>query len=536
MQLQVATKENPSREVQIGLLLSVDYDGKQKKAILKFLSHDGNSILVISDPYGHKPYCLSFLSKDELLKIDDLVNLPSFDHIEEIEKFDPLLQRIVKMSKIVVQDPLGISGKPSGTVKSVLKEVWEADIPYVLNYIYDLNLRPGHYYELDLVNNSLKPIPLSIPQESEERLKQISLSSHLIDSALVRGWAYYLEQPIPEIKRVALDIEVYSKDPNVLPNAENPEDKIISVAFVDSNGKKLILLLKRNNFSEVSFDKFNATVEFFNDEKQLLIRTFQILNNYPMVITYNGDSFDLPYLKNRAKLLGIPDEEIPIKIGKMQDTADLRYGVHIDLYRFFLNKSIQIYAFSGAYKEATLDAVSNSLLGKGKVTIKKPIGELSYNDLAEYCINDAELTMELTTFNDSLVIKLMILLMRISRAPIEEVARHAVSSWIRSLFLALHREKNMLIPNNDDILKVKGETVTRATIKGKKYQGAIVLSPKPGAHFNVVVMDFASLYPSVIARFNLSYETVRCPHEECKSNKVADLPHWVCTKVKGITS
>ncbi|MEM3806302.1 MAG: type B DNA-directed DNA polymerase, partial [Thermoproteota archaeon] len=187
-------------------------------------------------------------------------------------------------------------------------------------------------------------------------------------------------------------------------------------------------------------------------------------------------------------------------------------------------------------KEATLDAVSNSLLGKGKVTIKKPIGELSYNDLAEYCINDAELTMELTTFNDSLVIKLMILLMRISRAPIEEVARHAVSSWIRSLFLALHREKNMLIPNNDDILKVKGETVTRATIKGKKYQGAIVLSPKPGAHFNVVVMDFASLYPSVIARFNLSYETVRCPHEECKSNKVADLPHWVCTKVKGITS
>ncbi|MEM0161537.1 MAG: hypothetical protein QXO62_00530, partial [Thermoproteota archaeon] len=112
MQLQVATKENPSREVQIGLLLSVDYDGKQKKAILKFLSHDGNSILVISDPYGHKPYCLSFLSKDELLKIDDLVNLPSFDHIEEIEKFDPLLQRIVKMSKIVVQDPLGISGKP----------------------------------------------------------------------------------------------------------------------------------------------------------------------------------------------------------------------------------------------------------------------------------------------------------------------------------------------------------------------------------------------------------------------------------------
>jgi DNA polymerase I len=78
--------------------------------------------------------------------------------------------------------------------------------------------------------------------------------------------------------------------------------------------------------------------------------------------------------------------------------------------------------------------------------------------------------------------------------------------------------------------------VTTAIIKGKKYKGAIVLQPTPGAHFNVVVMDFASLYPSVIARYNLSYETVRCPHPECRDNKVADLPHWVCTKVKGITS
>ncbi|NHV05848.1 MAG: DNA-directed DNA polymerase I [Thaumarchaeota archaeon] len=536
MQSQVTSEKINPQETQIGLLLSVDYDGKQKKAILKFLSSDGNSIIVIPDPYEHKPYCLSNLTKDELLKINELTSLPSFDHIEEVEKFDPLSQRPVKMSKIVVQDPLGISGKPSGTVKSVLKEVWEADIPYVLNYIYDLNLRPGHYYELNLTNNTFKPIPLSISQELEARLKQMSLSSHLIDSALVRDWAYYLEQPIPEIKRASLDIEVYSKDPNVLPNAETPEDKIISAAFVDSSGKKIILLLKRDNFSEVSFDKFDATVEFFDDEKQLLIRIFQVINSYPMIVTYNGDSFDLPYIKNRAKLLGIPDEEIPIKIGKTQDTADLRYGVHIDLYRFFLNRSIQIYAFSGAYKEATLDAVSNSLLGKGKVVVEKPIGELSYDALATYCMNDAEITMELTTFNDSLVIKLMLLLMRISRAPIEEIARHAVSSWIRSLFLALHRERNMLIPNNEDILKVKGETVTRATIKGKKYQGAIVLSPKPGAHFNVVVMDFASLYPSVIARFNLSYETVRCPHEECKSNKVADLPHWICTKVKGITS
>ena len=49
-------------------------------------------------------------------------------------------------------------------------------------------------------------------------------------------------------------------------------------------------------------------------------------------------------------------------------------------------------------------------------------------------------------------------------------------------------------------------------------------------------MDFASLYPSIIKVRNLSYETVRCPHEDCKKNSVPDTNHWSCTKKNGITS
>ncbi|MEN3053456.1 MAG: DNA polymerase domain-containing protein, partial [Candidatus Methanosuratincola petrocarbonis] len=52
--------------------------------------------------------------------------------------------------------------------------------------------------------------------------------------------------------------------------------------------------------------------------------------------------------------------------------------------------------------------------------------------------------------------------------------------------------------------------------------------------FNVIVLDFASLYPSIISRWNLSYETVRCPHPECRSNLVPDTDHWVCTRRVGM--
>jgi DNA polymerase I len=50
------------------------------------------------------------------------------------------------------------------------------------------------------------------------------------------------------------------------------------------------------------------------------------------------------------------------------------------------------------------------------------------------------------------------------------------------------------------------------------------------------VLDFESLYPGCIDVFNLSYETVRCPHQECQQNKVPGLDYHVCTKKRGIYS
>jgi len=94
----------------------------------------------------------------------------------------------------------------------------------------------------------------------------------------------------------------------------------------------------------------------------------------------------------------------------------------------------------------------------------------------------------------------------------------------------------MLIPNTEDILAVKGKTVTKAIIKGKKYKGAIVVEPVPGVHFNVAVMDFPSLYPSIIKVWNLGYQSILCPHSECQNNKVPDTPHWVCKKYRDLES
>ena len=42
----------------------------------------------------------------------------------------------------------------------------------------------------------------------------------------------------------------------------------------------------------------------------MILDTFELMKKYPLLITYNGDGFDLPYLYNRAGRLGIDRQKI----------------------------------------------------------------------------------------------------------------------------------------------------------------------------------------------------------------------------------
>jgi DNA polymerase I len=120
--------------------------------------------------------------------------------------------------------------------------------------------------------------------------------------------------------------------------------------------------------------------------------------------------------------------------------------------------------------------------------------------------------------------------------PMEDVSRQGVSRWIRNFMHREHRKRGLLIPNTEDILTKKGKTSTTAVIKGKKYKGAIVVEPTQGVHFNVAVMDFPSLYPSIIKVWNLGYQSIDCNHPECRSQMIPDTHHWVCTQKRALES
>jgi len=528
-------------------IVSVTYNGKKQLATLKLYEPRSQRIYFWDDNTGHKPYCLTSLPPKELGKLGRVTGHSGFDHFEVMEKFDPLLDKQVTVTKVVAKDPLAIGGRASGCLRDIIPDeyqkltgiedppkVWESYIRYYQSYIYDNNLALGMLYKIQKGN-------LVAVQEktSEGNVKQIlSLFSGVSEEFLqsVKKWARLLESPAPEFRRVALDIEVSSSVATRVPDPNEASQPVVCVALYGSDQKKQLFVLRREGI-RMGNKKLppDAIVKYFDDEKVLLQELFEALRDYPFVLTFNGDEFDLPYLYNRARnRFSIERSQIPIDPGRR--VFHISHGVHIDLYKFFFNRSIQIYAFGNKYRDISLDAIGTALLELPKIEFSKPLSELSYTELAEYNLRDSEITLDLTAFNDNLVMKLILAMSRIARMPMEDVSRQGVSRWIRNFMYYEHRQRNMLIPNAEDILAIKGGASTKAIIKGKKYKGAIVVDPVPGVHFNVAVMDFASLYPSIIKVYNLGYQTLLCRHEECKSNKVPETSHWICTKNKALES
>jgi len=532
--------------------VSATYDGDKGSALIKLYEPRSRQIYFWHDTTGHKPYLLTNLSPIELEKIDRVTSHTGFDHFETLEKYDPLHERNVTLTKVVAKDPLAVGGRPKGCLRDIIPEewanisgeqpakVWEAAIKYYQCYIYDQQIAPGMIYQIE--NGRLVPVKHEPSEQTIRKIQTLFVDEPKEFLQPIETWARLLEYPAPEFRRVAIDIEVFTPTIEIegkltfrVPDPREANYQVLCATLLGTDEKKRILLLKRPGVREGT-EKIpsDVKIEYFESEDKLLLEIFEAMWDYPFVVTFNGDDFDLRYLWHRAQKLGIRRSQVPIELGRK--VCLLRHGVHIDLYKFFFNKSIQIYAFGNKYRDVTLDDVGQALIGLTKIELTKGLNDLTYTELGLYCLRDAEIALKLTTFNDDLVMKLILAITRISRMPMEDVSRQGVSRWIRNFLQYEHRRRNMLIPNADDILALKGKTVTKAIIKGKKFKGAIVVEPVPGVHFNVAVMDFPSLYPSIIKVYNLGYQSILCSHEECRYNKVPDTSHWVCAKRKALES
>lgn len=517
-------------------LAGVYYDGKIGRAVLEFLSEDGCKLIKMIDMWEHRPYFLTDESPEVLKEVFSTEK--SVEGFELVDKIDPLTMQKIKVTKVITKDPLAVK-----KLRVKVKNAWEAKIKYHANYMFDMALIPGMRY---VTQNGSPPkltmIKPPIPEEVKVLIDKMFEKSPELTRRLADEFAVLFEEPPPKVRRAAIDIEVYTPFKGRVPNPKLAEYPVISVAIAGNDGRRKVFMLARqfkHSFMyavEDSVYPADAEIEIYDSERSLLLDFIRTLSDYPVVLTYNGDKFDFVYLYTRATKLGIPQYLIPFKIGK--DMVKVEFAIHIDLYKFFSNRAIKNYAFGGKYQDEKLSTVAAALLNITKIGFEETVSEISAGMLATYNLRDSEITLKLTTFNDDLTWKLMVLLARISKTGLEELCRKQISTWIQNLFLWEHRRLNYLIRNKEDILRYVRSS-TKAVIEGKKYAGALVIEPPKGVFFNVVVLDIASLYPSIIKNYNLSYETVDvnwCKNKQPVVDETGKELHYVCFDIPGLTS
>ena len=122
----------------------------------------------------------------------------------------------------------------------------------------------------------------------------------------------------------------------------------------------------------------------------------------------------------------------------------------------------------------------------------------------------------------------LVQLARLGQIPLQQVARTSPGTLITSMQLARAVTDNILIPWR------KGEperfkTAAELLVADK---GGLVFQPPVGFHTQVAEIDYASMYPTIMAIHNISPETINC--DCCSEPKVPEDNYVLCRQREGL--
>ncbi len=93
---------------------------------------------------------------------------------------------------------------------------------------------------------------------------------------------------------------------------------------------------------------------------------------------------------------------------------------------------------------------------------------------------------------------------RVTGMPVQEMARRSPGAGITAMQMLVALRRGVLVPHTKQ--QAEGRKSARALLRSDR--GGLVFQPAIGLHQDVVEIDFVSMYPAIIERFNISPETV----------------------------
>ena len=316
-----------------------------------------------------------------------------------------------------------------------------------------------------------------------------------------------------------VDIELYQEGYGIIDFAQIQKSaRVIPVNLItiyDNYTDKYYTLVYNLNKAKINLeqikeyldykDECKFDVEIFDSEIDLFIKFFNLLQTFDpdLVSGWNSDEFDLPYIKYRAEFLGIEHPKLA-----HNKTFEIEYKTTMNKHEEEVTYCIPHLGYSVAldyqrcYKERTLSKKENYKLGTiskielgitkldtedgmDKIFREEPERFIAYN------INDVHLVRKLDE-------KLKYIDLNFS------IVQLANISW-DSIYTTLHICDGILyeyLMDRDKVAKI-----VKTGIEKKKFAGAYVREPISGVHDWLGDLDLTSLYPYIMARYNISADT-----------------------------
>lgn len=390
-------------------------------------------------------------------------------NVEEVEKkYYGRPVRALKITTVIPEYVRKYREKIAG-IPGVL-EVVEADIRFSMRYIIDHDLRPCGWHVAEVKEISKKPA-YRVSKEYE-----------------IIGDIKPLDDTTPpkDLKTLAFDIEVYA--PTGTPKPE--KDPIIIIGVQDNvNGLKQFITENRNDQETIN--------NFVNYVKEL---------DPDIIVGYNSDGFDWPYLVERSKYVGTK-LDVTRRIGATPTTST--YG-HISVPG---RLNVDLYYFAEEIPEVKVKTLENvaDYLGVMKKNERVLINHL---EIPKYW-NDPKLRPLLIKYNQDdvkstygLAEKFLPFAMQLSNItglPLDQVGAASVGFRLEWYLMREAYKYNELVPN-------------RVERPYESYKGAVVLKPVKGVHENIAVLDFSSMYPNIMIKYNVGPDTI-VRGEKCDPGK-----------------
>lgn len=440
------------------------------------LDDKGRRVLVIDGGFKPRFYLVLDEKADEKKIVEELreMQLPKISEVS-IASGKKFFGKRVKAIKIGCEDS-SLTTKYATSLAKIegIREHLEDDLRYSQLYLVENGVSPCGWHAIEV--EKLK----GVPDARVDAVYLVKTPPKALDKT-----------DGPDLRILAFSILCYSSKGS--PKPEKNPVIIISTATSSREEKQFV-----------------ADSE---DDEAVLKNFIRYVQDYDpdVIVGYGSNAFDWPYLIERAEKL-----ELKLLVGRLGSEPHRSVYGHVSVTG---RSSLDVYDFADEITEVKVKTLENiaDYLGAGEAEDRLVIENV---DIPDYWEDKDKrpilLKFSLRRTQDILAISEAMLdfavqLSNLVGLPLDHVGTAAVGFRTESYLIRQANKLGELIP-------------ARVEQPYFPYQGAIVVTPKPGLHEKVDALDFKAMYPSIMIANNVSPDTYLEPEEATPPSGVYEAP------------